>query len=213
MLPSIKARTAEISPNTVNMMVESRHARHFYDGGFTLIELMITLLIMAVLLAIAIPTFLGATRAAVGRVAQANSNTALLDSQNTFYATSQAYQPVAAMVTTLHAAEPNLTFQTAASTNHSQVSVYVASDLGGIIFAVQSNTKKDCWYTIINAKVEAATTGTPYHTLPAAELAVGTYFGEAKVPASGVAPTCQASAVLAASAGSVAYQKGSFPTL
>ena len=161
MLSSIKTRSAEVSPNTVNMMVESRHARHLYDGGFTLIELMITLLIMAVLLAIAIPTFLGATRAAVGHVAQANSNTALLDSQNTFYATSQTYQPASTMVTTLHRAEPDLPFQTTPSPHHSQVSLYVASELVGIIFAVQSNTKKDCWYTIINAKAEAATTVLP----------------------------------------------------
>ncbi len=194
-------------------MVESRHARHLYDNGFTLIELMVTLLVLAILLAIAIPTFLGVTRSAVGRVAQANSNTALLDSQATYYAASQSYQPVGSLVAALKATEKTLAFQTAASTNHSQVSLYVAPDQNGIIMAVQSNSRRDCWYTIINAKAEPARSGIPYHTLPATVLGAGSYFGEAKVPPSGVVPRCQASAVLAAKAGSVAYQKGSFPTL
>jgi type IV pilus assembly protein PilA len=209
----IKQRSAEVSPSTVNLLIESRHARHIYDSGFTLIELMVTLLILAILLAIAIPTFLGVTRSAVGRVAQANSNTALLDSQTSFYSVSQSYQPVATLITALNATEKTLTFQTAASTDHSHISIYVATDLNGIIMAVQSNTKKDCWYTIINGKAEPYRAGTPYGTLPAAVLGVGTYFGEAKLPANGVPRTCQASSVLGAAAGSVAYQKGSFPNL
>ena len=41
-------------------------ARHHdeLDAGFTLIELMVVLLVLAILLAIAIPTFLGASKAA-----------------------------------------------------------------------------------------------------------------------------------------------------
>ena len=164
-----KHRSAEASPNSVSLMIESRYARHLYDGGFTLIELMVTLLILAILLAIAVPTFLGITRSASGRVAQSNSNTAFLDSQTAFYASSQGYQPVATLVAALNATEKSLKFQTAASTNHSQISVYVAPDQNGIILAVQSNTKKDCWYTIINGKPEAAR-GHCYRTLPAAVL-------------------------------------------
>ena len=47
------------------------------DAGFTLIELMVVLLILAILLAIAIPTFLGVTGGANDRAAQSNLNTAL----------------------------------------------------------------------------------------------------------------------------------------
>ena len=47
------------------------------DAGFTLIELMVVLLILAILLAIAIPTFLGVTKSANDRAAQSNLNTAL----------------------------------------------------------------------------------------------------------------------------------------
>ena len=42
------------------------------DDGFTLIELMVVVLIIAILLAIAIPTFLGARERAADRAAQSN---------------------------------------------------------------------------------------------------------------------------------------------
>ena len=45
------------------------------DSGFTPIELMVVLLILAILLAIAIPTFLGVTKSANDRAAQSNLNT------------------------------------------------------------------------------------------------------------------------------------------
>ena len=195
-------------------MAEFRHARHMYDSGFTLIELMVTLLILAILLAIAIPTFLGVTRAANGRVAQANLNTALLDSQNVFYTASQAYEPTATMITALHSAEPTLTFQSGASTNHSQVSIYVARDYGGIVMAVQSNSKKDCWHTIVNAKVESSSSGGPAYKpyLPSTVLGVGTSYSESKAPATGAVPACTASS-LARPSTTVVYQRNGYPAL
>jgi len=212
-VPLPRTRATGTSPNTIQALIDSRHVRHFADNGFSLIELMLVLLILAILLSIAIPTFLGATRSANGRVAQANSNTALLASQSVFYTSGLQFQPTASMITALSASEVNLKFQSAGSANHTQISVYVAPDQNGIILAAQSNSKKDCWYTIMNGRPEPATAGTPYRTLPAAELSTGTFFGEAKLPPNGVPRTCQSSAVLAASAGSVAYQRGRFPSL
>src|ERR1700722_11832018 len=47
------------------------------DGGFTLIELMVVVLILAILIAIAIPTFLTARNSADARVAQTDLHNAM----------------------------------------------------------------------------------------------------------------------------------------
>jgi len=212
-VPLPKSRGIGSSSQTVPALIDARHIRHIADGGFTLIEMMVVLLILAILLAVAIPSFLGTTRSANGRVAQANSNTALLASQTQFYTSGMQFQPTSTMTSSLGAMQKNLAFQAGASSNHSQVSVYVAPNLNSIIMAVQSNSTRDCWYTIMNGAPEPPTPGTPYRTLPSPVLATGTFFGEAKAPARGAVPTCSASAVLSATPGSVAYQRGRFPSL
>src|ERR1035441_3689786 len=80
------------------------------DAGFTLIELMVVLLILAILLAIAIPTFLGVTKSANDRAAQSNLNTALLNAKAQYQNNSQAYPATSTLVTALISAEPSLAF-------------------------------------------------------------------------------------------------------
>jgi type IV pilus assembly protein PilA len=60
------------------------------ERGFTLIELMVVVLIIAILIAIAIPTFLGARRRAQDRQAQSNLRNGLT-SEKTYYADAQEY--------------------------------------------------------------------------------------------------------------------------
>src|ERR1700733_16338401 len=80
------------------------------DAGFTLIELMVVLLILAILLAIAIPTFLGVTKSANNRAAQSNLNTALLNAKAIYQSQGQTYTGLT--VTSLTNSEPSLTYTT-----------------------------------------------------------------------------------------------------
>src|SRR5581483_921245 len=71
-------------------MLEKLRARRQSEEGFTLIELMVVVLIIAILLAIAIPTFLGARSKAQDRAAQSNIRNAFT-AEKTFYVDGQAY--------------------------------------------------------------------------------------------------------------------------
>jgi type IV pilus assembly protein PilA len=79
------------------------------DEGFTLIELMVVLLIIAILLAIAIPTFLGARNTANARGAQEDLRNALT-AELTIYSSTQAFSQDT--VHALPAAEPSITWIT-----------------------------------------------------------------------------------------------------
>lgn len=91
------------------MLDPIRARRSNSEEGFTLIELMVVVLILAILMAIAIPTFLGARTRAQDRAAQSNLRNALT-SADTIFADTQDYNSVP--VSSLASAEPNLTFTT-----------------------------------------------------------------------------------------------------
>src|SRR5687767_11783022 len=78
------------------------------EDGFTLIELMVVVLIIAILLAIAIPTFLGARERAQDRAAQSNLRNALT-AEKVYYTDNQQYI-VAAATGPIKDIEPSLTF-------------------------------------------------------------------------------------------------------
>jgi type IV pilus assembly protein PilA len=134
------------------------------ESGFTLIELMVVLLIMAILLAIAIPTFLGVKGGAQDRAAQSNLTNALLSAKALY--TSQGSYPVAASFTaTMATQEPELTFTTAAvpttgPTN--QISFAVSADGNQVVLINYSpNNKGTCWALSDNNGAATALGGAP----------------------------------------------------
>ncbi|HZM55000.1 MAG TPA: prepilin-type N-terminal cleavage/methylation domain-containing protein [Acidimicrobiales bacterium] len=159
------------------------------DAGFTLIELMVVLLILAILLAIAIPTFLGVTGGANDKAAQSNLNTALTTAKTAETQANQSYSTVTAA--SLQSNEPSLSFVTGGTSTQGQISVYVSTDGNGIVLASPSKNNSRCWYVVDNIAVVAgnATTNGGYVDTTAGGIAgsttsaptkAGTFYGMAK---------------------------------
>lgn len=122
-----------------NMLANLRARREDDERGFTLIELMVVVLIIAILIAIAIPTFLGAKSRAQDKAAQSSLRNALTNAKGIYTDQDSYGASSAALVTGLTAAEPSLTFQTAASTGAKVVSVDVRSTTGVVMGAKSSS--------------------------------------------------------------------------
>ena len=137
------------------------------DEGFTLIELMVVILIIAILLAIAIPTFLGARARAQDRAAQSSLRNGLT-SADVGYANVNDYSESGA--TSLQALEPALTFGTAASTGPNNISVGTAQAGGSSTSSPQQwggaalSKSGECFYvsTVKVAGNSSPTAGTWY---------------------------------------------------
>jgi prepilin-type N-terminal cleavage/methylation domain-containing protein len=147
------------------------------QGGFTLIELMVVVMIIAILVGIAIPAFLGARSRAAKTAVKSNLRNGLAIAQ-TLYTDTQAYDVTATEITNLKAEEPSLTFQddTAASTKPKILNVLTKASVAAgaideIVFAAKSDSG-DCYYlrhintpganggTYLNSSSSAACTAT-----------------------------------------------------
>ena len=185
------------------------------DAGFTLIELMVVLLILAILLAIAIPTFLGVTKSANDRASQSNLNTALVNAKAYYQQNGQSYGAggAATVQGALATAEPSLTFTTGTITAGtgagSIVSVYVSQDGNGVVLTAWSKAGF-CWVladntaAVVPVVADAAYGGAAgTGNIP---LTPGTKYGKV---AAATAGACGSNRALP---GTIAYQTTGFPS-
>ena len=167
------------------------------ESGFTLIELMVVLLILAILLAIAIPTFLGVTGSANDRSAQSNLNTALTNAKTIYEQNNQAY-PLSTATTqplgvSIAANEPSLPMKSTTVASVTTVTAGnvaavtdVASTNGAILMSLANKTQ-ECWWIADNT---ADMTSAPAASAPWESSAVTVTTTPYKETAGGV-PTAQ----------------------
>ena len=114
------------------------------EGGFTLIELMVVVLIIAILLAIAIPTFLGAQNKAKDRAAQSGLRNTLTNAK-TVYADTQNYSGATDLI--LAPYETGMTFNAAGTSSGPKViSVLVAAGTPEVFIAAAKSDAGECFY-------------------------------------------------------------------
>ena len=127
------------------------------EDGFTLIELMVVVLIIAILVAIGLPTFLGARARAQNRAAQADLRNAV-SAAKVLYTDNSDYTGVTAA--SMQAAEPSLVFVDAATAS-SSANAYPVSfrvfNYGEVNVARMSATGTCYYMRTIEAQGPAAT--------------------------------------------------------
>ena len=155
-------------------MLKMMRTRLNKDEGFTLIELMVVVLIIAILVAIAIPTFLGQRKNAQDSAAKSNVRNALATEKAYFSVNNQVFTATTA---DLAAIEPNL-FGTGADP------VAVVIGTGGVSVCLTQQSAGGDYFSVW----DGTTAGTVYRVAATAPAALDCPKDTQPVAANGWSP-------------------------
>ena len=122
-------------------MLKALRTRMQDDKGFTLIELMVVVLIIAILIAIAIPTFLGLRRRAQDRASQSDLRNGLTAAK-AFYTDGESYTGFD--VATAEGIEPSLNFDDDGTVATDEVEILAAADQEVVLASLSESTQDFC---------------------------------------------------------------------